>query len=224
MEQYMAFTRGNNGPSIVKRKNRNNVDFEIKSHLMKELIFNLFASTQDEDAHIHVQKLKPLNQYKTWKTIYRIGMMEQPLGCEIYEWMHLTKECPLQEYGKAVKKVKYEGFRSPFSENGGREATWIMRLTKSKKKIEEVKEVNKESVPHDLPMVNMYVEPYVPPIPFQERLKKHMDEPQAFRILKSLKEVKINRLLIYAVKRMSKYLKYVKDMSSSKKSIKEDDA
>ncbi|GKA07247.1 hypothetical protein Tco_0686471 [Tanacetum coccineum] len=69
-------------------------------------------------------------------------------------------------------------------------------------KAEEVKEVKKEPVPHNLPIVNPYVEPYVPPIPFMGSLKKYKDEAQAFKVLEDLKGVKINRLLIRAIKRM----------------------
>nr|GEW33678.1 hypothetical protein [Tanacetum cinerariifolium] len=55
LEQYMALTRGNNGPDVVRPEIRNNADFEIKSQFMKELRLNLYASIEDEDAYEHVQ-------------------------------------------------------------------------------------------------------------------------------------------------------------------------
>ncbi|GJW01415.1 hypothetical protein Tco_1556666 [Tanacetum coccineum] len=50
------------------------------------------------------------------------------------------------------------------------------------------------------------------------------DEAQAFRTLEGLKKVKINRPLIRDVKKMPEYLKYMKDVFSSKKPINEEDA
>nr|GEW00620.1 zf-CCHC domain-containing protein/DUF4219 domain-containing protein/UBN2 domain-containing protein [Tanacetum cinerariifolium] len=43
MEQYIALIRDNNRSWVVKLEIGNNVDFEIKSHFMKELRRNLFA-------------------------------------------------------------------------------------------------------------------------------------------------------------------------------------
>ncbi|GJV68103.1 hypothetical protein Tco_1483612 [Tanacetum coccineum] len=60
----------------------------------------------------------------------------------------------------------------------------------------EVKEVKKELVPCDLPIVNPYVEPIVLPIPNLGHLKEQEDEAQAFRILEGLKKAKINRPMI----------------------------
>ncbi|GJZ01757.1 hypothetical protein Tco_0519718 [Tanacetum coccineum] len=61
-------------------------------------------------------------------------------------------------------------------------------VNKGKAKIEKVEGVKKESVPCDLPIVNPYVEPIVPPIPFLGHLKEQEDEAQAFRTLEGLKK------------------------------------
>ncbi|GJX92763.1 lon protease 2, peroxisomal [Tanacetum coccineum] len=53
MEQYMALIRDNIRSGVVKPEIGNDVDFEIKSQFMKELRRNLFAGTEDEDAHEH---------------------------------------------------------------------------------------------------------------------------------------------------------------------------
>ncbi|GKG22480.1 hypothetical protein Tco_0387783, partial [Tanacetum coccineum] len=45
-----------------------------------------------------------------------------------------------------------------------------------KAKIEMVNKVKKEPLPHDLPIVNPYVELIVPPILFLRRLKEQEDE------------------------------------------------
>nr|GEU77829.1 hypothetical protein [Tanacetum cinerariifolium] len=57
MEQYMALHRGNNRPGMVRPEILNDVDFEIKGQFIKELRLNLFAATEDEDAHEHVKRI-----------------------------------------------------------------------------------------------------------------------------------------------------------------------
>ncbi|GKD67262.1 hypothetical protein Tco_1309370 [Tanacetum coccineum] len=57
MEQYIALIRDNNRSGVVKPGIGNNVDFEIKSHFMKELRRNLFAGTEEEDAHKHARRV-----------------------------------------------------------------------------------------------------------------------------------------------------------------------
>ncbi|GKF41157.1 ribonuclease H-like domain-containing protein [Tanacetum coccineum] len=53
----MALIRDNNRSGVVKPEIGNDANFEIKSHFMKELRRNLFAGTEDEDAHEHVQRV-----------------------------------------------------------------------------------------------------------------------------------------------------------------------
>ncbi|GJU07122.1 RNA-directed DNA polymerase, eukaryota, nucleotide-binding alpha-beta plait domain protein [Tanacetum coccineum] len=57
MEQYITLIRDNNRPGVVIPEIGNEVDFEIKSHFMKELRRNLFVGTDDEDAHEHVRRV-----------------------------------------------------------------------------------------------------------------------------------------------------------------------
>ncbi|GKC70237.1 ribonuclease H-like domain-containing protein [Tanacetum coccineum] len=52
----MALIRDNNRSGLVKPEIGNDVDFEIKSQIMKELRRNLFAGTDDEDAHKHMRR------------------------------------------------------------------------------------------------------------------------------------------------------------------------
>ncbi|GKC24991.1 hypothetical protein Tco_1027141 [Tanacetum coccineum] len=106
----------------------------------------------------------------------------------------------------------------------GRDMPRLKESIHAIQEMEEVKEVKKESVPCDLPILNPCGEPYVSPIPFLGCLKEHKDEAQAFRIIKGLKEVKINRHLINAIKRMLEYVNYVREMFYIKKEIKEGDA
>ncbi|GKC96627.1 zinc knuckle CX2CX4HX4C containing protein, partial [Tanacetum coccineum] len=71
--------------------------------------------------------------------------------------------------------------------------------------IEEVKKVKKELVPHDLPIVNHYVAPYVPSIPFLRHLKQHVEEALVSQTLESLRELKISRPLIKEIKKTTEY-------------------
>ncbi|GJU90720.1 hypothetical protein Tco_1303143 [Tanacetum coccineum] len=56
IEQYYPLTRRDR-PSVVIPILGNDVDFEIKSQFMSELRCNLFAGTDDENAHEHVRRV-----------------------------------------------------------------------------------------------------------------------------------------------------------------------
>ncbi|GJX82261.1 hypothetical protein Tco_0331742, partial [Tanacetum coccineum] len=51
MEQYLALSRENQAPSVVKPEIEGNVNFEIKSQLMPELREVTFSRNKDEDAY-----------------------------------------------------------------------------------------------------------------------------------------------------------------------------
>nr|GEU83425.1 hypothetical protein [Tanacetum cinerariifolium] len=57
MEQYMALTRGNHVPGVLRHKIANNVNLEIKGQFMKELRDKTVAGNRDNDANEHVQKM-----------------------------------------------------------------------------------------------------------------------------------------------------------------------
>ncbi|GKC07247.1 protein kinase-like domain, concanavalin A-like lectin/glucanase domain protein [Tanacetum coccineum] len=57
MEQYLALTRGNQAPGVVKPENRGNVNFEIKSQFMWELREDSFSRNKNDDAHEHVERV-----------------------------------------------------------------------------------------------------------------------------------------------------------------------
>ncbi|GKC38769.1 hypothetical protein Tco_1051153 [Tanacetum coccineum] len=54
MEQYLALSRENQTPGVVKPEIRGNVNFEIKSQFMRELREDTFSGNKKEDAHDHV--------------------------------------------------------------------------------------------------------------------------------------------------------------------------
>ncbi|GJY50887.1 hypothetical protein Tco_0441734, partial [Tanacetum coccineum] len=55
MEQYLALTRGNQAPSVVKPEIEGNVNFKIKSQFMQELREDTFSGNKNDDAHEHVE-------------------------------------------------------------------------------------------------------------------------------------------------------------------------
>ncbi|GJR93066.1 hypothetical protein Tco_0265240 [Tanacetum coccineum] len=54
MEQYLALSRENQAPGVVKPEIKGNVNFEIKSQFMHELREDTFSGNKDEDAHDHI--------------------------------------------------------------------------------------------------------------------------------------------------------------------------
>ncbi|GKA24072.1 hypothetical protein Tco_0710105 [Tanacetum coccineum] len=61
MEQYLALTRGNQSPGVVKPKIGNNVNFEIKSQFMRELKEDTFSGNKNDDAHEYVENFWTLS-------------------------------------------------------------------------------------------------------------------------------------------------------------------
>ncbi|GJW33484.1 hypothetical protein Tco_0053516 [Tanacetum coccineum] len=56
IEQYLALTRGNQAPGVVKPAIKKNVNFEIKSQFMRELREGTFSGNKNDDTHEHVEK------------------------------------------------------------------------------------------------------------------------------------------------------------------------
>ncbi|GJU03681.1 hypothetical protein Tco_1114019 [Tanacetum coccineum] len=71
-------------------------------------------------------------------------------------------------------------------------------------------------------MVNHYVEPYVPPNPFLNRLKQHAEEALVHKTMESLKKIKINWPFLKEIRQTDNYPRYMKDLVANKK-LTEDD-
>ncbi|GJV57800.1 hypothetical protein Tco_1458805 [Tanacetum coccineum] len=56
MEQYLALTRLNQAPGVVKPEIGGNVNFEIKSQFMRELREDTLSENKNDDAHEHVER------------------------------------------------------------------------------------------------------------------------------------------------------------------------
>ncbi|GJT86149.1 hypothetical protein Tco_1067866 [Tanacetum coccineum] len=57
MEQYIALTRGNQAPGVVKPEIVGNVNFKIRSQFMRELREDTFSENKNDDAHEHVERV-----------------------------------------------------------------------------------------------------------------------------------------------------------------------
>ncbi|GJU85896.1 hypothetical protein Tco_1293442 [Tanacetum coccineum] len=57
MEQYLALTRGNQAPGMVKPEIGSNVNFKIKSQFMRELREDTIFRNKNDDAHEHVERV-----------------------------------------------------------------------------------------------------------------------------------------------------------------------
>ncbi|GKA75342.1 hypothetical protein Tco_0781720 [Tanacetum coccineum] len=57
MEQYLALSRENQAPGVVKPEIGGNVNFEIKSQFMRELREDTFFGNKDEDAHDYIDRV-----------------------------------------------------------------------------------------------------------------------------------------------------------------------
>ncbi|GJW76385.1 hypothetical protein Tco_0138067 [Tanacetum coccineum] len=57
IEQYLALTRGNQTPGVVKPELGGNVNFKIKSKFMRELREDTFSGNKNDDVHEHVERV-----------------------------------------------------------------------------------------------------------------------------------------------------------------------
>ncbi|GKB42494.1 hypothetical protein Tco_0887436 [Tanacetum coccineum] len=57
MEQYLALSRENQAPGVVKPEIGGNVNFEIKSQFMRELREDTFFGNKNEDAYDHIDRV-----------------------------------------------------------------------------------------------------------------------------------------------------------------------
>ncbi|GJW09054.1 DNA helicase [Tanacetum coccineum] len=147
------------------------------------------------------------------KRIDNLGCDMQKLEENIHaiQVVHLTKEhMRLRMIDAATKNLQGK------SKKLTHEILTSSMADKAKTIMGSEMKVKKEPVPFD--------ESTMQSSQFPRYLKEQEDEAQAFRTLKSLKKLKINRSLICTVKRMPEYLMYVKEVFSSKKPIMEKDA
>ncbi|GKA91133.1 hypothetical protein Tco_0813003 [Tanacetum coccineum] len=136
MEQYLALSRENQAPSVVKPEIEGNVNFEIKIQFMRELREDTFSENKNEDAHDHgtIPRMTPTQTLTSIQTMadhsqkWHDGISSRNVssssntdGLAAIVRPHLDKECPLDEKVKQLEEVKYGEFErsAPFNRSNG---------------------------------------------------------------------------------------------------------
>nr|GEX41125.1 hypothetical protein [Tanacetum cinerariifolium] len=108
MEQYLALTRGNQTPSVVKPKIRGNVNFEIKSQFMRELREDTFSKNKNDDAHEHVEQVLDIVSLFNIPEVSHAAVMLRDLLKKAF----IQRYCPPSNTAKELEKIhnlKQEG-------------------------------------------------------------------------------------------------------------------
>nr|GEV08182.1 hypothetical protein [Tanacetum cinerariifolium] len=290
MEQYLALSRENQAPCVVKPEIIGNVNFEIKSQFMQELKEDTFFGIKNKDAHDHVDRVLNIvslfsilgvslvvvllrvfpftltgeakrwvdrltpGVVNTWDLLKNVFIQRNissssdtdglaaviseldNLGCNIKklkENAHAIQvrynQTPFGEKrpnfvetinkcmeGAVKRQAEQDEWLKTFCQNTEKsqidhdkiiqdlesQEALVHETMKSLKKIKINRPLLKEIRQTDLPeqTINHYVEPYVPLIPFPNRLKQHAEEALVHETMKSLKKIKINRPLLKEIR------------------------
>ncbi|GJR70267.1 hypothetical protein Tco_0016332 [Tanacetum coccineum] len=253
MEQYLAFSRENQVPGMVKPEIRGNVNFEIKSQFMRELREGTFSENKNEDAHDHVDRVLNIGPIlgmtptQALNTIQTMADHSQKLhegtsnknissssdtnglAAVISKMDNLGRDMKkLKENVHAIQvdEVKYGEFGCPTPFNGSSEDKFRIGFLDDERsettKVKTSKAILKWKLNLPEQSVNHYVKPYVPPIPFHNRLKQHAEETLVHKTMESLKKIKINWPFLKKIKQTDNYPRYMKDLVANKELNKDD--
>ncbi|GJS27358.1 hypothetical protein Tco_0487978 [Tanacetum coccineum] len=164
--------------------------------------------------------------------------MRTSSGCVLYGGTHLDKECPLNEEVKGIEEVKYGEFGRSFPNNEETELgdftnKWLPLYTpfdyssdelnyfstmsyvsnEETQEVEDVKEAEESITFYDTPIINHYMAPYEPPIPFPRRLAHHAEEVVVSKTMESLRAIRVNLPLIKEIRNMDDYAKHMKNLN-----------
>nr|GEW16152.1 hypothetical protein [Tanacetum cinerariifolium] len=126
MEQYLALSRENQAPGMVKPEIRGNVNFEIKSQFMRELREETFSGTKNEDAHDHVERVLNI------VSLFNIpGVSQDAILLRVFSFTltgtvkrSLSSSSNTDGLAAIVKETKYGEFGRPVPFNGNNEAKY----------------------------------------------------------------------------------------------------
>ncbi|GKD13966.1 hypothetical protein Tco_1198373 [Tanacetum coccineum] len=182
------YTRTDN--QTPSRENKPNL-VEMINKYMEEATKR--QAEQDEWLKTFCQNTKN-SQIDHYKIIQKLESQVKTLAAEVETKVAQIEECktifandgtPLYTpFYYSPKGIKYFSSNSGFLDDEKSETTKV----KTSKVILEMKSNLLEK------MINHYVKPYVPLIPFPNRLKQHAEETLVHKTMESLKKIKINRL------------------------------
>ncbi|XP_016173567.1 uncharacterized protein LOC107616080 [Arachis ipaensis] len=89
--------------------------------------------------------------------------------------------------------------------------------------VEEEKEKEKDHAQPNAPKEKEIVKQYEPRVPFTQRVKEENKENQYSKILEVFRKLQINISFIEALKQMHLYTKFMKELLSKKKTLREDE-
>ncbi|GJX55653.1 protein kinase-like domain, concanavalin A-like lectin/glucanase domain protein [Tanacetum coccineum] len=127
MEQYLALTRGNQAPGVVKPEIEGNANFEIKSQFMWELREDTFSGNKNDDAHEHVERVIDIvslfnipgvshdvvmirffpitltGAAKTWVDRLPPGTID---SCDLLKTAVIQRHCPPSRTAKQLEEIR----------------------------------------------------------------------------------------------------------------------
>ncbi|GJU87191.1 hypothetical protein Tco_1294737 [Tanacetum coccineum] len=117
MKQYLALSRENQAPGMVKPEIGGNVNFEIKSQFMRELREDTFFENKDEDAHDHIDRAfiqRYCPPFMTAKQLEDIHNFKQEGDESLYQawerYNDLLYKCPTHDINNHQKvNIFYKG-------------------------------------------------------------------------------------------------------------------
>ncbi|GJR22441.1 protein kinase-like domain, concanavalin A-like lectin/glucanase domain protein [Tanacetum coccineum] len=224
MEQYLALTRGNQAPGVVKPEIRGNVNFKIKSQCMRESREDTFSGNKNDDAHEHVEAAKrwvdrlPLRTINSWdllknafiqrycppsrtaKQLEEIRNFKQERDETLYqawEWYNdLLYKCPTHDINNHQKIMADHSQK------------WhdAVEVLKEVKGVEEVK-------------YREFSRPF-PNNRYDGRFQEGYDQPSSGEKRPSLTKI-INKYMDEASKRQAEQVKWLKKFYQSTKATRE---
>ncbi|GJW99585.1 zinc knuckle CX2CX4HX4C containing protein [Tanacetum coccineum] len=211
MEQYLALSRDNQAPGVVKPEIGGNGPIPgmrpaealttiqtMADHSQKwhddTTSRNIGSSSSNNGLAAMVNKLDNLGRdmKKLKESVHAIQAIFTDNGDPLYTPFYYSP-----------KEIEYFSANSGFSDDDEfKNVTSILD--------EDLKQTSlKQTTTH-------YIEPYVPPIPFPRRLEQHAEEALIHKTMESLKKIKSNRPFLKEIRQPDEYPKHMKDLVASK--------
>ncbi|GKA26733.1 hypothetical protein Tco_0712842 [Tanacetum coccineum] len=202
MEQYLALTRGNQAPGVVKQKIGGNVNFEIKNQFMRELMEDTLSRNKNDDAHEHVVRVLDIislfniprvshdaimlrvfpitltGAAKRWMDRLLLGivdswdLLKKPLSKGTVHHQRLASSLKKSVTSSKKEMKHYTKLGNGYPDNEEQE-TDDSGMIEAVAALEATLKKKREEPKNVKQNVNYYVNPYEPPIPFPKRLEHH---------------------------------------------------